>query len=214
MKVENGPFIMAWSLIPLIFAFFWVACSSETSDDDAAMDPEQSAEEEQTSSEDGSTIDGEANADQSDGIEEIDENPGDEHQDDGDDNEDGDDDCGVPGDAVWEGCESTGESCLPIDIHIFVGGCFDYQEGVVHFIPDNHAGYCQCGWPMFDGLLDMGSCVEGDPTPPGYWPEECQTYPRILCFAGGTTVLQGCCDSDGWVYCERNPLPCSNLCSE
>ncbi len=170
-----------------------------------------------------------ASADGEDGLElgedqEVDGAP-DEALVDGDDRatfEDGEEDhpdgdgCSLGGDVEWDGCEEIGDHCLPTDTSIFMGWCYDEPADTYHFLPDASMGYCRCGFPRFDGVIEGVLCDPGNPVVRSAYPSGmCESDQRVLCaidFLPASRV--GCCDAEGYAYCERDPLPCSNRCVE
>lgn len=113
-------------------------------------------------------------------------------------------------------CDVVGDKCLPSDTTIFVTRCPVPEGGDVRFGPVGDCGYCECGFiHMSFPCADLEPAC-GDWTAAPKQHPYCETGNRILCahIEGLTTTPTriGCCDEDGWVYCERDPLPDSNVC--
>jgi hypothetical protein len=115
-----------------------------------------------------------------------------------------------------EACDVMGDKCLPSDTTIFVTTCTVPEGGTVRFGPRGDCGFCECGFVMMSfPCADLeGNCGDWTAAPKQH--AYCSTGNRILCahFEGSeqTPTRIGCCDEEGWVYCERDPRPDSNLC--
>jgi hypothetical protein len=102
-------------------------------------------------------------------------------------------------DTNWDGCAEIGNFCLPGDTNIFMSWCFDEALNEYHFIPAAAGGYCQCGFPRFDGIVDGELCDPGNPIIGSPYPSKCSTSQRIVCaidFLPASRI--GCCDAEGY----------------
>lgn len=129
----------------------------------------------------------------------------------------------VATDAVWTGCEVFGVDCTPEDTTIFTTSCYNVPGGV-----ERWPVYATCGQQCVCGLVDW-AVTPPDPiwaVPCDQWegPEVpvpaaafCATGRRVLCAqptAPPGDVKVGCCDAEGRVHCEWNPVQNGNRCIE
>jgi hypothetical protein len=127
-------------------------------------------------------------------------------------------DAATDGDGSWPSCDAFGEFCLREDAPIFVASCRPVEGGPVRFSPDGTCGVCVCGFVEKTGPCadEGGPCTEDSVERPLHLPSFCASGRRVLCANGTgeyTHVRIGCCDEEGWVYCERDPAPGSNGCA-
>jgi len=116
----------------------------------------------------------------------------------------------------WSSCEMMGEYCLPTDTMVIITNCVPDASGTIRFGSRNHCtGICTCGFIEWAYPCDEWMYECNDETAAPFQYSYCETGRRILCSHDVGTraiVREGCCDEAGYVYCERDPRPDSNLC--
>lgn len=126
-------------------------------------------------------------------------------------------------DAIWAGCEVIGPYCAHDDTVIFTTYCYNVPGEVERWPVYAACGQqCECGYVVWTTSppdpLWMVPCEETtSPEIPYPAAQYCATGKRVLCAeptVGTSDTRVGCCDADGRIHCEWNPVPDGNRCIE